>query len=91
MAVDPTIEAMQVIIIANVRELIRQVQSVIEVICKDTQVTCCVGDSKTSNKMAHIVVTTPGWLANMVGKRDTKFDLSKLKVIAFDEADEIFL
>ena len=90
MAVDPNIDAIQVIIIANTRELIRQVQAVLEVVSKNTKVTSCIGDKETNEKMAHILVTVPGWLGNMIGGRK-KFDLSHLKLIAFDEADEIFL
>jgi len=79
-----------VLILANTRELIRQIQAVLEVVSKNTKVTSCIGDINTTEKMAHIVVTVPGWLGNMVGGRK-KFDLQHLKMIAFDEADEIFL
>jgi len=39
---------------------------------------------------AHIVITSPGWLSNMLGGRKP-LDLSNLKLIVFDEADEIFV
>lgn len=90
MAVDPSIDGIQVIILANTRELIRQVQAVIEVVAKNTKVTSCIGDKDTKESFAHILVTVPGWLSNMLGGRK-KFDLSHLKMVAFDEADEIFL
>ena len=90
MAVDSSIDAVQVIIIANTRELIRQVQAVLEVVGKNTKVTSCIGDTNTSEKMAHILVTVPGWLGNMIGGRK-KFDLQHLRLICFDEADEIFI
>ena len=38
---------------------------------------------------AHIVITSPGWIANMLGGRKP-LDLKNLKLIVFDEADEIF-
>ena len=41
---------------------------------------------------AHILVTSPGWLKNMVDqkKESANLDLSALRLIVFDEADEIF-
>ena len=90
MKVDPSIDAVQVIIIANTRELIRQVQAVIEVVAKNTGVTCCIGDTAASDKLAHIVVTVPKWIENRVAGRKP-LDVTKVKLIAYDEADEIFL
>jgi superfamily II DNA/RNA helicase len=90
MSVDPEVEKVQVIIVANTRELIRQVQAVIAVVAKNTKVTCCIGDTNTSDKLAHILVTVPKWLENRVSGR-TPIDFSQVKLVAFDEADEIFL
>lgn len=75
---------------ANTRELIRQVQAVIEVVSKDTKVTSCIGDTNSGDKLSHIVVTVPKWIENRISGR-TPLDLSHLKMIAYDEADEIFL
>jgi len=90
MRVDPAIDAVQVIIIANTRELIRQVQAVVERVCRNTKVTCCIGDTNSSEKLAHIVVTVPKWIENRIAGRKV-MDLSHLKMIVYDEADEIFL
>lgn len=89
MRVDPNIEGVQVIIIANTRELIRQVQQVISRVCQNTKVTCCVGDTNTPASAAHIVVTVPKWLENRLTGRKC-LDLKNLKLIIYDEADEIF-
>jgi ATP-dependent RNA helicase DeaD len=64
MSVDPSIKAVQVIIIANTRELIRQVQDVLRVVSKNTKVTSCIGDQNTSKEYAHIIVTVPKWIEN---------------------------
>jgi superfamily II DNA/RNA helicase len=90
MAVDPELDAVQVIILANTRELIRQVQAVVEIVCKNTNVTSCIGDTASSDKLAHIVVTVPKWLENRVTGRKS-MDISNIKMMAYDEADEIFL
>lgn len=55
-----------------------------------TKVTVCIGDVDFPAKGAHIVVTVPGWISNRISSRK-KIDLSKLKMVVFDEADEIFL
>jgi superfamily II DNA/RNA helicase len=88
MKVDVNDPRPQVIIMANTRELIRQVASVIETVAKKTGVTVCVGEQGTKS-FSHIIITVPHWIANMCGGR-VPFDLSGLKMIVFDEADEIF-
>lgn len=47
MKCDPEIKSIQVIIIANTRELIRQVQQVLTVLTKDLGVEVTVGDKDT--------------------------------------------
>ena len=78
------------IIIANTRELIRQIKQVISKITQNLSVSVCIGDTDTPDSAAQIVVTVPKWLENRVNKR-RPVDLSQLKLIVFDEADEIFI
>ena len=54
------------------------------------RVTACIGDTDTPDSAAHIVVTVPKWIENKLGKRKP-IDLSHLKLVVFDEADEIFI
>ena len=89
MRVDPSIEGVQVLIIANTRELIRQVQQVISKVCSNTKVTCCIGYTNTATSAANIVVTVPKWIDNRLTGRKP-IDLSNLKLVIYDEADEIF-
>jgi superfamily II DNA/RNA helicase len=76
--------------VANTRELIRQVQAVIERVCKNTKVTSCIGDTNSPDKLSHIVVTVPKWIENRLSGRK-QMDIKHLKMIVYDEADEIFL
>ena len=46
MRVDPGNSKVQVLIIANTRELIRQVQQVISKVSSKTSITCCIGDNE---------------------------------------------
>lgn len=64
-------------------------QQVLAKVAERTTVTTCVGDKDTPGGAANILVTVPGWIANQVGGRK-KIDLSSLKLIIYDEADEIF-
>jgi len=90
MRVDTSQEAIQVIIVANTKELIRQVWQILSKICAKTQITTCIGDKDMKGYGAHILLTSPGWLSNMLGGRKP-LDLKSLKLIVFDEADEIFV
>ena len=91
MKADPEIKAIQVIIIANTRELIRQVQQVLTVLTKDLGVEVTVGDKDTPEQpQQQILVTVPKWLEKRVTGRK-KMNLSNLKMIVYDEADEIYL
>ena len=92
MKIDPAIPSCQVLIIANTRDLIRQVQQVISRISQNTNVKICIGDNDfdTPNDAAQIVVTVPKWVDNRISRRNP-LDLSKLKMIIYDEADEIFI
>ena len=90
MKVDRGNPAPQVLIIANTRELIRQVQQVISRVSRRTGITSVVGDVDTPREGAQIIVTVPQWVTNRIGKKKP-LDLSHLKMIVYDEADEIFL
>ena len=48
------------------------------------------GNKETNLKTVnHVIVTNVGWLKNILtGKRP--FDMSNLKLVIYDEADEIF-
>ena len=63
---------------------------VLQVVAKNTKVTCCIGDSDTPDNAAHILVSVPGWIKKKLEGRK-KMDLKKLKMIIYDEADEIYL
>lgn len=90
MKCDTAIPKIQVIILANTRELIRQIQQVIEVISSQTQVKLLLGDSSLSNFDGQILITSPGYLKNKLAGRKP-IDLSALKMIVYDEADELFI
>ncbi len=88
LAVDPTINDYQVLIIANTRELIRQIKQVLDVISNQMGIVIEIGEGSIVKK-CHILVTTPGYFANKIKTRGG-LDLKKVKMITFDEADEIF-
>ena len=90
MKVDRSNPACQVLIIANTRELIRQVQQVISRVSRRTNISVVVGDVDTPQEGAQIIVTVPQWITNRIGKRKP-LDLKSLKMIVYDEADEIYL
>ena len=54
------------------------------------KITSCIGDTNTPKACAQIVVTVPKWVENRIGGR-SPMDLSHLKMVIFDEADEIFM
>ena len=63
MTVDPEVKAVQVIIIANTRELIRQVQQVLAELTKDSGVDVVIGDQETPEQpQQQILVTVPKWI-----------------------------
>ena len=55
---------------------------------KGTGITVTFGESKNFKK-SHIVVTSPGFFKNQLEAR-TKINISQVKMVIFDEADEIF-
>ena len=72
------------------RELIRQISQVIEVIASETQAKVVVGEKGMQDTGNHIMVTVPGYLKNRLAQRSCTLDLSALKMIVYDEADELF-
>ena len=92
--VDPTVDRIQVLIMANTRELIRQIQGVLGAICKHTKVKLLLGESGATIAGGHILVTTPGFIKQKLGGgRGDKggLDLGAVKMIVYDEADELFM
>jgi superfamily II DNA/RNA helicase len=59
------------------------------VICTKTGVVVEIGEGSVI-KPAHILVTTPNYFLNKLSGRDVKMDLKKVKMVIFDEADEVF-
>jgi superfamily II DNA/RNA helicase len=49
-----------------------------------------LGEKEAIVDTAQILITTPGALAKRCGGRK-KIDLSALKIIVYDEADELFI
>jgi hypothetical protein len=50
----------------HVRELIRQIKQVIDVLIKDSQITVHLGDQNNSLKISHILVATPGYVKGLI-------------------------
>lgn len=54
--------------------------------------TLVVGESKAENiETSQILITVPGYLKNKLIDRKRMLDLSALKMIVYDEADELFI
>ena len=93
--IDEQEKSIQAVIISPTHELSRQTQNVIESISTYMKISVCtviggtnVGECKCNlQKNPHIVVGTPGRILDMINKRF--LDTSKLKIMIFDEADEI--
>lgn len=92
MRVDPGLAKIQVLILANTRELIRQIQQVGSNIAKFTGIKIDFGDSGSNLAGCQILVTTPGFLKSQIeGQRGKSINLESLKIVVFDEADELLL
>ena len=50
-----------------------------------------LGESATEYNGEQIIVTTPGYIKTNNGNRERKLDFSELKMVIFDEADELLL
>ena len=90
MRIDPSVMKVQVIILAYSRELIRQITQAIEVMASETQIRAVIGE-KGLQESGHILVTVPGYLKNRLSARQINLDLTALKMIIYDEADELFV
>jgi ATP-dependent RNA helicase DDX19/DBP5 len=82
----------QALILGPTRELARQIQMVVNNIgqfCKDLKVEAAVPGnvSRESGVQASIVVGTPGTVMDLIRRR--QFNVSKLKVLVVDEADNM--
>jgi superfamily II DNA/RNA helicase len=49
-----------------------------------------IGESNTKVVGGHILVTTPGFIKSKITKKGAALDLSALKMVVYDEADELF-
>jgi superfamily II DNA/RNA helicase len=91
MKVDPELKKIQVIIYANTRELIRQIQQVSLIIAKSLQLNITLGEPGAKLEGAQILITTPGFVKSRIDNRSGPIDLSALKMVVYDEADELFI
>lgn len=82
---DPNI---QIICLANTRELVNQIHDVYEKIVKGTGITL-LNYGKDKQTQAQIIVTIPNKLETLMKQRNG-IDLSSLKCIVMDEADVFF-
>lgn len=89
MKIDKTIPKVQVIILANTRELIRQIYGVLETFNSSSGVTHVLGETKDDITKAQILITAPGYLKNKLNNRKLPINLSQLKLIVYDKADEL--
>ena len=91
MRVDPKIAKIQVLILASTLEMVRQIQKVGSIIGKFTEVKIELGDSTSKLDGCHILVTTPGYLKSQMNSRSQTMNLDSLKMIVFDEADDLLM
>ena len=59
---------------------------------KHTNIEVALGESGVSDfSKAQILITVPGFLKNKISARKVDINLENLKMIVYDEADELFL
>jgi len=93
--IDESAKTIQSVIVVPTRELADQVYKVISDLASYTEITVLkvvggtnVGECRRDlSKNPHIVVGTPGRILDMINKRD--LPTSDVKILTFDEADEI--
>ena len=93
--IDPSIKAVQALILAPTRELAQQIQKVVIALGDYMKIDChaCIGgtnvreDMAKLNEGAQVVVGTPGRVYDMINRRAFKTD--QLKMFCLDEADEM--
>lgn len=93
--VEPKLNKLQSIIIANTRELASQIQYVAEKLgsyIKDLNIGLCIGGTNTKDSIkellkSHIIIGTPGRINMMIKNGIIKTNY--LKILVVDEADEL--
>lgn len=87
---DPQISKLQVVVFGHTRELVIQITSVYKKAVKfaPNYKICNLLDKK-NYAGAHVIISTMGTFKNFINGRD-KLDLSELRVVVLDEADEYF-
>jgi len=50
-----------------------------------------LGEPRAKLEGAQILITTPGFVKSRIDNRSGPIDLSALKMVVYDEADELFL
>lgn len=61
-----------------------------QVLAKGTGVSIVLGEKDATSTKGHIYVTTPNYVKSKIEGR-AKLDLSHLKMVVYDEADELYL
>ena len=61
----------------------------IQKVAEKTKIVVGLGDRELTEKGTHIIVASPQWIASRLGGK-TAINLKALKMVVFDEADEIF-
>ena len=93
MTVDPSINDYQVLIFAHTRELMIQIEGILKILVKGSEITVSIGE-KGNKQKTHILVTSIGYVKNLLpsgGRGATDKNIfSNVKLIIFDEADAIF-
>lgn len=88
MRVDASNPDTQVLILATSRELIRQTMQVLQQLSIGMNIKIEFGEGSLV-KPCHILVTTPNYFSNKLGGRQSVINFRSLKMVIFDEADEI--
>lgn len=86
MKTDASNPAIQIIVIANTRELIRQIMQVMQYFTQEMGIVVSNGEGSVD---CQILITSPNFLKDRVVKKIV--DISQVKLVVIDEADEIFL
>jgi superfamily II DNA/RNA helicase len=95
--ISPSIDAVQALIITPTRELAIQITEEAEKLkaAKDVNILAAYGGKdigsqlKKLNKSIHLIIATPGRLLDHIERKT--IDLSKLKTLVLDEADQMLL
>lgn len=93
--IDPNLRKTQVIILAPVRELAKQIYDVVKGIGQFLNIDafCCIGGTAIAETKercrqgVHVIIATPGRLIDML--KNKYLDSAFLKVLVVDEADQM--